>query len=70
MNDLVSDLIAHIDEDLCQGSRSCLPACSNAALLLVPGERAPFVDRWSCTGCGNCATMCPHHAIRLHTVEA
>ena len=61
--------IIHLDEELCDGCRICLPACNFKGLLSIPGERMPMVDSWSCTGCGKCVTTCPQFALTLHPKE-
>jgi heterodisulfide reductase subunit A len=61
--------IVSLDEELCDGCRICLPACSFKGLILIPGERMPMVDPWSCTGCGKCVTACPQGALTLQPKE-
>ncbi|MGD8849163.1 MAG: 4Fe-4S binding protein [Anaerolineales bacterium] len=58
-------VVVFLNEDLCDGCRMCLPVCSYGALLTIPGERKPYVDHWSCTGCGTCVTTCPLQAMQL-----
>ncbi len=57
--------IVLLDENRCQASRDCLPACSYGGLFHLPGEKRPMVDPWACTGCGTCVTACPEDALRL-----
>jgi len=59
------DFVVYSDESRCDGCRLCMPACSHGALLSAPGERKPYIDRWSCTGCGSCTTVCPQQALQF-----
>lgn len=67
---VISQLIAEVDEQVCNGCRACMRACRYNALLWVHGELAVWVDHWECTGCGSCETACPEGALRLVGREA
>ncbi len=62
---LISSLVATVDDDACNGCKACLRACRYSALTWVHGEASVWVDVWQCTGCGSCETACPLGALRL-----
>lgn len=62
---VISLLLAKVDERVCNGCRACLRACRYNALLWMHGELAVWVDSWQCTGCGSCETACPEGALTL-----
>jgi MinD superfamily P-loop ATPase len=60
------EMIAKLDETLCNGCRLCLPVCNFNALIWVRSEGELLLDHWACNGCGTCVTTCPTEALSLH----
>lgn len=61
-----------IDVDLCKGCELCVSVCSQGVLAIdktVLNEKgyspAASVYPEKCTGCANCAIMCPDSSIRV-----
>jgi 2-oxoglutarate ferredoxin oxidoreductase subunit delta len=65
-----------IDEDRCKGCALCVAACFRSILemgkrLNANGYHVPKVVRpEDCTGCQNCAVMCPDAAVEIRLREA
>jgi ferredoxin-type protein NapF len=51
---------------------SCRDACSTGAIrfALAAGGARPRVEEEACTGCAECAAVCPADAIALATLPA
>jgi heterodisulfide reductase subunit A2 len=62
---VISPLVAEVDDATCDGCKACLRACRYNALTWVHGEASVWVDVWQCTGCGSCETACVPGALRL-----
>jgi len=60
-----TDLIAKLDEKLCNGCRLCLPTCNFNALLWIRSDNELMLDHWACNGCGACVSACPTEALSL-----
>ncbi len=63
-----------IDESRCKGCELCVDACAKKCLgigghLNSRGVHPAVVDAVKCTGCQNCALVCPDVAITF-TVTA
>lgn len=43
----------------CSGCGSCVAACQEGAITLVPGATAPAIDFARCLACGHCLNTCP-----------
>ncbi|MFV9511880.1 4Fe-4S dicluster domain-containing protein [Tepidibacillus sp. LV47] len=60
-----------INEDLCKGSEICVATCPTETLSIAKDPNAkryyPAVqhDVENCTGCKQCALMCPEVAIKV-----
>ena len=52
----------------CLGFGDCVAVCKNKALSIKDG--VAVVDKKRCTGCGRCATVCPHHVIYMRPQTA
>lgn len=50
---------------------SCRDACGERAIVFRPefGGARPLVLANACTGCGECADVCPVNAIAIHSPE-
>jgi heterodisulfide reductase subunit A len=65
MPTLRKEMIARLDESLCNGCRLCLPVCNFNALIWVRSDNELLLDHWACNGCGTCVTACPTDALSL-----
>ncbi len=48
--------------------RACEESCETRAIrfqLMTGGRALPLVDGTKCTGCGNCAVICPNRSIQM-----
>ena len=60
-----------IDREACKGCGLCVEFCPRHSLVLDPGLNASGVhfavhqDDGECTGCANCALVCPECGIRI-----
>ena len=45
--------------------RACRDACDARAITFAARPTAPFIDAALCTGCGQCACVCPAGAIAV-----
>lgn len=65
--------IIRIDEGLCDGCGSCIPACPEQALQIVETSRGPKARLFKelyCDGLGACLGNCPRNALKLIDQEA
>ncbi len=52
--------------------RSCEENCEAGAIrfrLMTQGRALPLIDAAACTGCGNCAVICPNQSIEMKNRE-
>jgi len=57
-----NSVIAHVDEEKCQGCGICVNICPTGALTV---NDIAVIKAQRCTGCGACVTVCPFEAISL-----
>lgn len=60
-----------IDKDICKGCELCIQACRQESLGLSNqinrnGYRFAMLVKDNCTGCVNCALVCPDVAITVY----
>jgi NAD-dependent dihydropyrimidine dehydrogenase PreA subunit len=60
-----SEYVAKIDENNCQGCKSCLSMCKFAAIDFDDKQKISQIDQTKCWGCGNCLHVCKYQAISL-----
>jgi 2-oxoglutarate ferredoxin oxidoreductase subunit delta len=61
----------HFDIDLCKGCELCIEACPQGSLQLSPkintkGYHYAVLIKDNCTGCVNCALVCPDAVITVY----
>lgn len=61
--------IIQIDEELCDGCGSCVPACAEGALEIIDGKARVIADIY-CDGLGACLGECPTGALTIVEREA
>ncbi|MHA1737304.1 MAG: ATP-binding protein [Candidatus Heimdallarchaeota archaeon] len=59
----VSNYIAKVDSNLCNGCEICVTRCQMDAIVMTEGIATINLKR--CFGCGNCVTKCPENAITM-----
>ncbi len=59
------NMVAKLDEKLCNGCRLCLPTCNFNALLWIRSDNELMLDHWACNGCGTCISSCLTEALSL-----
>jgi 2-oxoglutarate ferredoxin oxidoreductase subunit delta len=61
-----------IDRELCKGCEICIAFCTKGIIALSDERNASgyqsafFDDNGKCTGCANCAVVCPEVAIEVY----
>lgn len=61
-----------IDKEFCKGCKFCVDFCTKDAVYIserinIKGYNyAVFDEEKGCTGCANCALMCPEVAIEVY----
>ena len=55
---------------VCQACRDACPTFAVGFLPLAGGISTPVVDESRCTGCGECLSVCPVHAITLEGITS
>jgi len=53
--------IPAVNQDLCNGCRTCVQACAFNALAMIGNHLLVFED--VCHSCGLCTAICPNHAL-------
>jgi electron transport complex protein RnfB len=53
----------------CLGSGDCVSVCTFDAIYMGE-EGLPLVNREKCTGCGQCAVVCPRNIIEMHNISS
>lgn len=61
-------IIAHANEDICDGCGICEPICEYEAIAIIadplnPAKRKAYVNEGLCMGCGSCVAACPSGAM-------
>jgi dihydropyrimidine dehydrogenase (NAD+) subunit PreA len=68
--DLSFNLIASINDGLCNRCGFCIKACNSGAYQAISlGDNQVLVDPSLCDGCGLCAGICPLEAIQMVKVD-
>jgi 2-oxoglutarate ferredoxin oxidoreductase subunit delta len=62
------------DEEFCKGCELCIQACPVNTLVLSnrlnkKGYRLPEDVHGKCTGCANCALVCPDAVITVYRMK-
>jgi len=60
-----AEYIINLDQDKCQGCKSCVSMCQFNALRYIPSLNRIIVDYDKCFGCGVCRHECKHDALSL-----
>lgn len=64
--DLSVKLLAHVDEDICNGCGICIKACASGGYqAIVMKDGVAEVNTTKCDGCGLCVGVCPTDAIKM-----
>ncbi|MGE5398298.1 MAG: DUF362 domain-containing protein [Chitinophagales bacterium] len=58
-----SDVLPRVNEEICKGCKKCSDWCPASALKVV--KKKALMDEKKCLGCGECVVMCPHNAIGI-----
>ena len=62
---LKGENIARVNNEKCQGCKTCLTRCQFGAIFFNVDYGKAFIDIRKCVGCGLCATECENNAIEL-----
>ncbi|MBM4283788.1 MAG: hydrogenase iron-sulfur subunit [Deltaproteobacteria bacterium] len=65
---LVSPVVVHVDQDLCEGCGLCTEICPCGGIEHVKPGSGPVAretDNHLCSGGGTCAATCPYEAIKV-----
>jgi ferredoxin len=62
---LKGEYVARVNEEKCQGCKTCLTRCQFGAILFNVDNGKAFIDIRKCVGCGLCATECEYNAVEL-----
>ncbi|MFW9880235.1 MAG: 4Fe-4S binding protein [Candidatus Thorarchaeota archaeon] len=60
-----SEYIINLDQDNCQGCKSCVVMCQWNAIRYIPSINRVIIDYNKCFGCGVCRHACKHDALSL-----
>ncbi len=60
------EYVARVNEESCNGCKSCLIRCPFGSMRFNLDDEKAFVDIRKCFGCGLCKTGCKQNAIELH----
>ncbi len=61
---LISEgIIAHVNEDICDGCGICRPICEYSAIEIDDEKKLAVVNEGLCKGCGACVGACPSGAM-------
>lgn len=63
-----------VDTERCKGCQLCVPACKENVIAMSPylnGKGYHFAKSMNedCTGCVNCALVCPDGAITVYRIK-
>ena len=61
----IEPTIAHVDERLCTGCKTCVGVCPYTAIGFEEGRKVAAINNALCQGCGACAAACPTDAIAV-----
>ena len=60
-----AEYIINLDQDKCQGCKSCVSMCQLNALRYIPSMKRVIVDYDKCFECGVCRHVCDNDALSL-----
>jgi ferredoxin len=60
-----AEYVSRLDEDLCNGCRSCMRVCQFGAISYSAARQKAVIDPRMCYGCGVCRAVCAKGAITL-----
>jgi NAD-dependent dihydropyrimidine dehydrogenase PreA subunit len=60
-----AEYIINLNQDNCQGCRSCVSWCQMDALKYIPSMKRVIVVHDKCVGCGVCRHVCENDALNL-----
>lgn len=56
---------AKVDEDKCNGCRSCIWACPDPNVIAFAVDDKVAINKTRCKGCGLCISACKREALQL-----
>ncbi len=56
-------IIAHVNEDVCDGCGICRPICEYSAIEIDDEKKLAIINEGLCKGCGACVGACPSGAM-------